>query len=151
MLQSILIKIFRLIIGTVFAPLFAITCRKGYKFNLCKSIHTRTMYFEGGKETFSIPNLFGGMLFIGNEFINNNGVIYHELGHCRCWSAINGKHGNVHAHFLPAESELAADAYAVAHGYGDQLIAALESVNSRLGHRDNEIRIKVAREQMGLN
>lgn len=149
MLQSILIKMFRLIIGTVLAPIWIIT--SGCHFSLSRSIRYGVLFFVGGNHTYSIPTFFGGMVFCHNEFINNNGVIYHELGHCRCWSAINGKQGNVHAYYLPAESELAADAYAIKHGYGEQLIAALEAAGSSEGHRDGALRIRAAREQMGLN
>jgi hypothetical protein len=139
----------RLLIGTLLAPVWIIT--SGCHFSLSRSIRYKVLFFVGGNHTYSIPTFFGGMVFCHNEFINNNGVIYHELGHCRCWSAINGKHGNVHAHFLPAESELAADAYAIKHGYGLQLIDALVDAGTSEGHLDGAIRIKVAREQMGLN
>jgi len=149
MLKDFDIKMLRLLIGTLLAPVWIIT--SGCHFSLSRSIRYKVLFFVGGNHTYSIPTFFGGMVFCHNEFINNNGVIYHELGHCRCWSAINGKHGNVHAHFLPAESELAADAYAIKHGYGLQLIDALVDAGTSEGHLDGAIRIKVAREQMGLN
>ena len=146
MLKDFDIKMLRLIVGTIFAPLFVLTSR--CSFDLRRSIRYKVLFFVGGDNTYSIPTFFGGMIFVQNKFVTNDGVIYHELGHCRCWSAIGGRHGNVHEYYLPAKSELAADSYAVSHGYGEQLITALESVTSRLGHRDGAIRIMAIREQM---
>lgn len=149
MLQLNLIKIFRLVVGTLFAPVWIIT--SGCHFDFKRSLKYKVVFFVGGVNTYSIPTLFGGMVFIQRKYLTNSGVIYHELGHCRCWAAINGKQGNVHEYYLPAESELAADAYAVKHGYGKQLIAALMTAGTSEGHRDGELRIIAIRKQMGSN
>ena len=76
----------------------------------------------------------GGMTMIGygincvvlHHSANNMGVLFHELGHIKDPMAQHLKGAKVHLNTEPDASEVAADMYAVKHGYGKELIEYLE-------------------------